>query len=279
MKWPTATQAAIAAVMAGIVALLLRRSRPTRLGDVMLPAATEFALVASLYSVWRLAKKLPLTQSEGAVERAREIVRVQDFLHLPSELSLQQFALAHDQVGWLSTAYYAVVHVPATIIFLVWLFVRHRDKYPHWRNALAILTAFCLSIRFVHVAPPRFLTDLGYIDLSSVYGMSVYGPVGTGVSGQFVAMPSLHVAWAGVVTFGVIAASTSKWRYLIVLHLAGTLFVVAATGHHWWLDGVVALVLLWAALRIDTISRRIITPRREVIVPLPTHELLQTTRR
>jgi hypothetical protein len=279
VKWPTATQAAIAAVLSLVVALVLRRSRPTRVGDLVLPAATEFALVASLYSVWRMAKKLPLTQSEGAVERARQIVRFQDFLHLPSELSLQRFALAHDQVGWLSTAYYAVVHVPATIIFLIWLFVRHRDKYPHWRNALAIVTGFCLFIRFVHVAPPRFLTDLGYIDLSSVYGMAVYGPVGTGVSGQFVAMPSLHVAWAGVVTFGVLAASTSKWRYLIVLHLVGTLFVVAATGHHWWLDGAVALALLWMALKIDTIARRIHASRRASKMSMPTRELLPTTRR
>lgn len=262
MKWPTATQAAIAAVLSFVVAFVLRRSRPTRLGDVVLPSATEFALVASLYSVWRVAKKLPLTQSDGAIERARQIVRFQDFLHIPRELSLQQFALAHDQVGWLSTAYYAAAHVPATIIFLVWLFARHRDKYPHWRNALAILTGFCLFIRFVHVAPPRFVAELGYIDLSSVYGMSVYGPVGTGVSGQFVAMPSLHVAWAGVVTFGVIASSTSKWRYLIVLHLVATLFVVAATGHHWWLDGIVALGLLFAALKIDTTVRRVIDSRR-----------------
>lgn len=273
MKWPTATQAAIAAVLSFIVAFALRRSRPTRLGDVVLPASTEFALVALLYSVWRVAKKLPLTQSEGAIERARQIVRFQDFLHIPRELSLQHFALAHDQVGWLSTAYYAAAHVPATIIFLVWLFARHRDKYPHWRNALAILTGFCLFIRFVHVAPPRFVADLGYIDLSSVYGMSVYGPVGTGVSGQFVAMPSLHVAWAGVVTFGVIASSTSKWRYLIVLHLVATLFVVAATGHHWWLDGIVALGLLFAALKIDTVSRRVIESRRAA--PVVVHDLHQ----
>jgi len=279
VRWPTATQAAIAAVLSLIVALVLRRSRPTRSGDMVLPAASEFALVAALYSVWRMAKKLPLAQSEGAVERARQIVRFQDFLRLPSELSLQRFALAYDQVGWLSTAYYAVVHVPATIIFLLWLFVRHRDKYPHWRNTLAILTGFCLLIRFVHVAPPRFLTDLGYIDLSSVYGMAVYGPVGTGVSGQFVAMPSLHVAWAGVVTFGVLAASTSKWRYLILLHLVGTLFVVAATGHHWWLDGIVALVLLWIALKLDTIARRRITSKRDTNTLTQSRDLLPTTRR
>ncbi len=30
------------------------------------------------------------------------------------------------------------------------------------------------------------------------------------------------------------------------------MWVVAATGHHWWLDGIVALVLLWAGLALDT---------------------------
>ncbi len=64
---------------------------------------------------------------------------------------------------------------------------------------MAILTAFCLFIRFVKVAPPRFLTDLGYVDVSEIYNMSVYGEAGTGVSSQFVAMPSLHVAWAAVI--------------------------------------------------------------------------------
>src|SRR6056297_3493525 len=102
-------------MIAGIVALALRRSRPTRLGDVVRPAAFEFAIVASLYSVWRMTKNLPLTQAEGAIERAYDIVAVQEFFRLPSELSL-----------------------------------------PHWRDALAILTAFCLFIRFVKVAPPRF---------------------------------------------------------------------------------------------------------------------------
>ena len=34
--------------------------------------------------------------------------------------------------------YYAIVHVPVLITFMVWLFVRHRDRYSHWRNGLAI---------------------------------------------------------------------------------------------------------------------------------------------
>lgn len=262
MRWPTATQAAVAALLAGIVALTLRRARPTRTGDLVMPAATEFAVVASLYSVWRMAKSLPLTHAEGAIERARDIVAVQQWLRLPSELTLQHFVLDHGWLGWTATAYYGAAHVPGIVAFLVWMFAFHRDVYPRWRNALAMLTAFSLFIRFVKVAPPRFLTDLGYIDLSDVHGMSVYGPVGSGVSAQFAAMPSLHVGWAAVIAFGMLAATTRWWRWTGVAHLVVTVLVVGATGHHWWLDGVVAVALLGVALWLDTFGRGIVTAWR-----------------
>ena len=77
MRWPTWSQALVAAVISGLVALALRRSRPTRWGEIVGPAALEFAFVAALYSVWRMAKNLPLTQADGAIDRAYDIVRVQ----------------------------------------------------------------------------------------------------------------------------------------------------------------------------------------------------------
>jgi hypothetical protein len=272
MKWPTWSQALLAATIAGLVALALRRSRPTRLGDrfdrVVGPAALEFAFVASLYAIWRMAKNLPLTQADGAIERARDIVRVQQFLHLPDELALQHFVLDHEWLARFSAAFYATAHVPGIVIFLVWLYARHRDVYPHWRNALAIVTAFCLFIRFVKVAPPRYLPDLGFVDVSEIYNMSVYGEAGTGVSSQFAAMPSLHVAWAAVVAFGALSASTSKWRWIGMVHLVITMLVVSATGHHWWLDGIVALALLWVALQLDTLGRRWVRTMRDEPLPV-----------
>jgi hypothetical protein len=258
LTWPTWSQAMIAAMLAGGVALVLRRSGSGRRAEVVGAAALEFAFVAALYSVWRMAKNLPLTQAEGAIERARTIVRVQEWLGLPSELTVQRFALDHEWLAQFAAAFYAVAHVPGIVIFLVWLYARHRDVYPHWRNALAIVTACCLFIRFVKVAPPRYLTDLGFVDVSELYGMSVYGEAGTGVSAQFAAMPSLHVAWAAVVGFGALAASTSRWRWIGMVHFGLTLFAVTATAHHWWLDGIVALGLLWFALTIDTLGRRVV---------------------
>ena len=172
-------------------------------------------------------------------------------MHLPSELALQRWFLDHDLLARLANGYYAVVHVPATVGFLVWLWVRHRDDYPHLRNGLVGTTAGCLVLRYVRVAPPRFLPDLGFVDLSTRYGLSVYGPVGTGVSDQFAAMPSIHCGWAALVGWGVWRLAPRGWRWLGPIHVVLTFVVVAATGNHWWLDGVVAVVILAVVLWAD----------------------------
>jgi PAP2 superfamily len=252
MDWPTWQQGVATAVACALAVMLLRRMQPTRVRDAMRPAVQELGLLAALYTIWRLARTLPLATTSGALQRARRIDWLQHRLHFPSELSLQHLVLRHEWLGRFLNSYYAIVHVPALIAFLVWLFVRHRDAYPRWRNALAIVTGLCLVIRFVRVAPPRFLPDLGYIDLASRFGMSVYGPVGTGVSDQFAAMPSIHVGWAAVVSFGIVAASTSRWRWLFLFQVVLTSIAVSATGNHWWLDGLVAVALLGLALAVDT---------------------------
>jgi hypothetical protein len=256
MRWVTWNQAIIASGISIVIAYCFTRIASTPRRDFIIAICREFSLVTFLYTLWRLAMVLPLDQPVGAISRARAINSLQQILFLPSELSLQRFVMQYEWLARATNFYYAVVHVPATVAFLVWLFTRHRDKYPHWRNALAMLTAACLVIRYVRVAPPRFLPDLGYVDLATRYGLSVYGPVGTGVSDQFAAMPSIHVGWAALVSFGIVAASTSKWRWLFATHIVITMLAVSATGNHWWLDGIAAIALLAIALRIDTCLRR-----------------------
>ena len=256
--WPSWQQAWITSALLIVLFAWLRGRRPTRLGDAALPAVHELIVLTALYGLWRTAKLLPLTQAEGAIERARSIVEFQNAIGLPSELGVQQFLVRHDWLGWLAAAYYYALHVPALFAFLIWMFWFHRERYGLWRNVLALTTAGCLVIRFWRVAPPRFLPDLGFVDLSVVHGLTVYGEVGTGVSGQFAAMPSIHVAWAAVIGFGIIDASTSRWKWLYAAHLPITVFVVSATGHHWWLDGIVAIGLLLLALVIDQLGRQLI---------------------
>jgi hypothetical protein len=256
VSWPSWDEAALACLISALAWSFLRSRGPSRVGDALLPALHEFALISGMYSIWRIARQLPFTHEAGAIHRARQIERLQHALRMPSEISMQHFVLHHDRLARLTNAYYAALHVPALIAFLVWMFIRHRDRYAHWRNGLVAVTAGCLVIRFVRVAPPRFIDDLHFVDLSDRFGLGVYGPVGSGVSDQFAAMPSIHVGWAAVVSLGVFASTTSRWRWVCLLHLPLTVFVVAATGHHWWLDGVVAIALLLAGLALDTALRR-----------------------
>lgn len=263
MTW---TQSAVVCLVA--LGAWLRVRRTTSSHQRWAPALRELAIVAALYSVWRLGLQLPLTHESGALERARWIDDLQRGLHLPTEISVQRAIVDHDWIARFVNDYYAIAHVPALVVFMVWLFVRHRDHYPHWRNGLAVLTGASLFLHFLRVAPPRFVDELGFVDLSQRYGFDVYGPAGSAVSDQFAAMPSIHVGWAAVVALGAVTASRSPWRWVVFAHLPVTVFVVAATGHHWWADGLVAVALLLVGLGLDRLVRRRATrpdPAKEII--------------
>lgn len=262
MPWPSWEEAAWTAAILGVASLVLLRSAsrwPRTIGAF----CREVALISFLYMLWRLARQLPLVQEEGAYERGRQIWELQRTLHLPSELAMEQWLMRHELLAHWTVAYYAGVHVPSLLIFLLWLWVRHRDRFPIWRNVLAITTGFCLFIRFIRVAPPRLLPEYGFVDLPALLGRDIYGPVGTGASDQFAAMPSIHVAWACVICFGIFTSTTSRWRWVGPIHLALTFWCVMATANHWWLDGLVACALVGIAYAMDTAVRRWAAGRRE----------------
>ena len=257
MPWPSWEQAATASIVLIVASLALRRvDRPPQ-ARTLAAFAQETALVSFLYMLWRLARQLPLLHEEGAIERGQWIYDVQRSMHLPSELTMERWLARHHLLAELTVQYYATVHVPGLLCFLVWLWVRHRDRYPRWRNALAITTGFCLFIRFVRVSPPRLTPGHGFWDLAAQLGHDIYGPVGTGASDQFAAMPSIHVAWATIVAFGIWHCADSRWRVIGPLHLVLTFWAVMATANHWWLDGLVAVALVGLSLAIDAGARTV----------------------
>lgn len=261
MPWPTWDQAAIATVVLTTVWLLARGAARPWLRNVA-AFCKETALISFLYMLWRLARVLPLVQEAGAEDRGRQIWRLQRTLHLPSELTMERWARAHEWLAQITVDYYATVHVPALLLFLLWMWIRHPDEYPRWRNTLALTTGFCLFIRFIRVAPPRLLPEYGFVDLPALLGRDIYGPVGTGASDQFAAMPSIHVAWAAIVGIGIFTVARSRWRWIGPFHLVATMWAVMATANHWWLDGLVALALVALSWWIDGTVRRLAARRR-----------------
>lgn len=231
--------------------------------------ARELALVLSLYTIWILAGRLSVARVDEGLRNGRWVFRLQESWYLPSETGLQNWIIERPWVARFTNGYYAIVHVPAMMITLIWLYLSHRDKYPRWRTALALTTFFCLCIQFWPVAPPRMYPQFGFVDVARLFDQSVYGPIGQGISDQISAMPSVHVAWAVWVGAAVVQAGVSRWRWLILLHPAATIFAVSATANHWWMDGIVASALLALSILIERTATRAFPGRGQSSVDTP----------
>lgn len=243
-RWQQAALGAVALVALMLAVTRVPALRRRRFAPGVALAAREGAIVLVLFVLWQLVARVAIRHVAGAFEHAHTVLHIERLLHLPSDLAIQRLVLPYPHLVESLNVYYLYAHLNGMVLFLVWMFVRHRDVYPRARNAIVIVTAACLVIQTVPVAPPRMLTDLGFVDTALVYGQSVYGPFGSGMANQLAAMPSVHVAWALVVAYFVVTASTSRWRWLVLLHPVLTVFVVVATANHFLLDGVVAAMLL-----------------------------------
>ncbi|WP_329200383.1 MULTISPECIES: phosphatase PAP2 family protein [unclassified Streptomyces] len=211
----------------------------------------ELLLVAGLFTVYKAGRMLSTGRTDEAFRNAARIWDAERALHLPGEGAVQRLLLHGDTLIRSANTYYAGVHFPATALFLIWLYVRRPGHYLWTRRVLAVLTGAALALHLAFpLAPPRMLRAAGLMDTAQVYGPTVYraAPATDTLANQFAAMPSLHFGWALMLALGMIAATRSRWRYLWLLHPSVTLLVVVGTANHYWLDAVVAAVLLGAAL-------------------------------
>ncbi|MEU0965776.1 phosphatase PAP2 family protein [Streptomyces sp. NPDC005917] len=216
------------------------------------PLVRELLLVAGLFLVYKFGRQLATGHSAEALHNAHRIWDLERTLQLPSEVDVQSALLHGDSLVHLANTYYATVHFPATLAFLAWLYLRRPAHYVWARRVLAVVTAAALVLPFTFpLAPPRMLAATGLVDTARRYGPSVYGPPSSDhLSNQFAAMPSLHFGWALMVAIGLIVATRSRRRWLWLLHPAITLLVIVGTANHYWLDSVVATVMLGAALAL-----------------------------
>ncbi|MDT4963059.1 MAG: hypothetical protein QOF87_2706, partial [Pseudonocardiales bacterium] len=159
-------QAAVLAAALLVAALCLYQGALPRLRGLS-PFAREAGVIAGLYALWQLAGTLSVLGTTGAFHRADWIERTEHDWGLPSEASVQGLVSGHPIIVQASNLYYATMHFGAVFVFLVWLFVRHREAYPSIRLTLALSTLICLLVQLIPVAPPRLLP--GYVDTAQQY--------------------------------------------------------------------------------------------------------------
>lgn len=236
-------------------AMSSRASRPSLLRSLILNAAG----LAALWFSYSAVRTVTADSFGVARHNADRLIAFQEWLGLPSEAILQSPLLDYEWLLRSANVYYFAAHFPSMLLFLVWgLFVK-REAMPRIRWALIGSTAVGLVIHLAFpLAPPRMLNLAGFVDTARLFGPDPYALGIAKAANEFAAMPSMHVGWALLVAVAVISLSTSRWRWLVMLHPIVTTLVVVVTANHYWTDIIAGAVLVsvgwWLAGLVRPVS-------------------------
>lgn len=245
-----------------------RRGRELRDGS-RLYWFRELGLCLVIYLVYETVRNLSKGKPSTAYENALRIMDWQTALGINHEKAIQDWSLNWLPVIVISNYYYGIAYIVCTIAILIWLYRRRSDDYPLWRNTLAIGTLLGLvGFATFPLMPPRLLDVMGdgqvfgFIDTLVEYPTfwSFDSSAMQKVSNQFAAMPSLHCGWALWGMAALLPRVRSWWmKALAVAYPVTTIYVVVATGNHYFLDavgGAVIFVVGYAVARLITRSGR-----------------------
>jgi membrane-associated phospholipid phosphatase len=191
----------------------------------------------------------------AAFDNARQIVSFEQGVGLFFEQSLQAWAMGSRFLVDFTNFMYVNSHFVITTAFLVWLYLRHNDRFYFVRNMFMVAMALAL-VGYVAMptAPPRFLPELGFVDTIAYYADVHHDSAFVALFfNPYAAIPSMHVAFS--LMLAVPATLIVRRWYLKVIwafYPALVTFVVIVTGNHWWFDAAVGAVVAAVAALVAT---------------------------
>ncbi len=201
---------------------------------------TEVVLLVVLLDIYDLVVPHAAGDVAGADVHSQAVWALESAWGIDVERSWFTALAGHPLVAGAAHLYYAdsIYLAPAMVAIL--LVVSNVEGYRRMRTAFVVSTLVAYGTFWLYpVAPPCLLPGSG---------LSCSEP---SPPDPFAAMPSLHVAWAGVTAIGLALLSTRAWvRALGVAHVVVTIAVVLATGHHFVLDTLGGLVVAAVAFTL-----------------------------
>ncbi len=218
----------------------------------------ELVAIGVFYSIYSGIRNANEGSPSDAYDNAQTIIDGERAIGIFHEARLQAWTLEFKPLVIACNYFYGSLHFVLTIGIIVFLFRRHTDDYPLWRNTFAITTGLAL-VGFVTfpLMPPRLidghaaslaLTTTRYEFVDTLARYPTFWSFNSGavsrVSNQFAAMPSLHFAWATWCAWA--AAPRVRSRVAkVLLHAYPwvTLTAIVLTGNHYILDAVGGAVI------------------------------------
>lgn len=210
----------------------------------------EFTLVIILFMFYFATRGLVAGRAADAFHNAYQLMQLQHWLGISWELTLQSWIIQYDTLVWVMNAIYVYTHMPALILFAIWVFIWHHDRYREVRNVfLGLLAVGLLIYTLIPLAPPRFFSASGFVDTLATTGAVNYNEDGIEMLyNPYAAMPSLHVGFSVFVGIGIITIGRC-WQHWIVGVLFPLLMSIAvvSTGNHFVLDVIAGALLAFGA--------------------------------
>lgn len=214
----------------------------------------ESLFLVPAFLLYNLVRGTVSGRVDQAFTNADVVIDVERALGIFWELSLQSFVLEHDLLVRFFNGVYVWGHIPVVAAFAIWLFAFKRDVFARYRNAFLISGAIGL-IFFITlpVAPPRFLTGVGFVDTVNPYDTAYKVLQSPAFVNQYAALPSFHFGWNLLV--GIAVFQTSRLWFAKAAAVVVPSFMLGAiifTANHYILDavlgGAIALTGLWIAV-------------------------------
>jgi hypothetical protein len=221
-----------------------------------------------IYTVIRDTQGQATVSAQRAFHNAQRVIRLERHLWLFHELNIQHEVLSWHWLLRALDVFYGSAHFIVTAVALIWLFRRMPQRYPLWRNTLAVTTALALvGFAFFPLMPPRLLQPYGYhfVDTLKTIGGLWNFDSGTmqKLSNQYAAMPSLHFAWSSWCVCALWPGIRSRaGRVLLVCYPLLTLFCIVVTGNHYILDAVGGALVLTVGFVLASAVGRVVGGRR-----------------
>ncbi|MFT4033952.1 MAG: phosphatase PAP2 family protein [Patulibacter sp.] len=202
--------------------------------------AVQLVVLAVAIFAYQLTRGLADSGATAAqaVDNARHLVAIERALGLYVEPDIQRWALGVPDLTDILSWVYLNVQTTLTLAGLLWIYLRHNERYYFVRNMFFVsFVGACAIYALLPTAPPRLMpAEYGFVDsVQQFSGARKF--IWQAFANPYAAMPSMHVGFSLMIGWSI--ASLARRRAVRAAWLAyptGILWVVVATGNHFWLD-------------------------------------------
>ena len=210
-------------------------------------ALRQFLILLACYAVYDVARVLVRGHEAVAMANALAIINAEKALHIYVEPAIQTMAShVHVLVEFMDW-FYSSVHLPATMLILVWIYLYRHETFAFFRNVFLTMNLLAITIfAMLPVAPPRLVPTSGVVDTLYLYSTTSYrSGVLSFVTNQYAALPSLHIGYALFLSLTVYLLTANRLaRALALVYPFVVLSAIIITGNHYVLDAVAGAAVL-----------------------------------